>query len=30
MVNPCAYGAPLAQGGNALEACAERKEKFEA
>ena len=23
MVKPCAYGAPLAQGGNALEACAE-------
>ena len=30
MVKPCAYGAPLAQGGNALEGCAERKEKIEA
>ena len=30
MVKPCAYGAPLAQEGNALEVCAERKEKIEA
>ena len=30
MVKPCAYGAPLAQGGNELEVCAERKEKIEA
>ena len=30
MVKPCAYGAPLAQGGNALEVCAERKEKIKA
>ena len=30
MVKPCAYGAPLAQGGNALEVCAERKEEIEA
>lgn len=30
MVKPCAYGAPLAQGGNAPEVCAERKEKIEA
>lgn len=30
MVKSCAYGTPLAQGGNALEVCAERKEKIEA